>query len=233
MTSRTRTRSRNESSPGPRARTRRAAATRRRVPWLWAGLAGVVALALLAAVLAGGGDGPGEDAGLVQTRPVTVGGAALPPYEPGADPAVGTPGPELRGAAFDGTPVAVTRDGRAKLLVFLAHWCPHCRREVPVVVGHFRDKPLPANVDLVAIATGTDPSRPNYPPSRWLDREEWTAPVLADSGDGAAATAYGLTSFPYFVALDAKGTVVARAGGGLSPAELDDLVARAAGGAAG
>ncbi|HVF03217.1 MAG TPA: TlpA disulfide reductase family protein [Frankiaceae bacterium] len=212
-----------------RTRTRTKSRTRRRVPWLWAGLSAVVALALLVALVAGGGAGPAEDTGLAQTRPVTVGGAALPPYQPGADPAVGTPGPELRGASFDGTPVAIARDGRAKLLVFLAHWCPHCRREVPVVVGHLRERPLPANVDLVAIATGTDRGRPNYPPSRWLDREGWSAPVLADSDDGAAATAYGLTSFPYFVALDANGTVVARAGGGLAPAELDRLVARAAG----
>lgn len=219
MTSHTRTRA-----------TRPVPAPRRRVPWLWAGLSAVVALALLVAVVAGGSGEPADDAALEQTRPVTVTGAALPRHDTGGpDPAVGMPGPELRGASFDGTPVAVTRDGRAKLLVFLAHWCPHCRREVPVVVDHLRDKPLPANVDLLAIATGTDRARPNFPPSRWLDREGWTAPVLADSADGAAATAYGLASFPYFVALDASGNVVARAGGELAPEELDRLVAAAAG----
>lgn len=221
MTSRTRTRSLARTRPAPAPR---------RVPWPWLGLAAVVALALLVAVVASGGDGPADDAGLAQTSAVAVDGAALPPYASGADPAVGTPGPELRGASFDGTPVAVTRDGRGKVLVFLAHWCPHCRREVPVVVDHLRANPLPPNVDLVAVATSTDRTRPNYPPSRWLDREGWTASVMVDSADGAAATAYGLTAFPYFVALDAEGTVVARAGGELTPAELDALVARAAAG---
>lgn len=219
MTSRTRTRA-----------TRPVPAPRRRVPWLWIGLSAVVALALLVAVVAGGSGSPADDAASEQTRPVTVTGAALPRHDAsGSDPAVGTPGPELRGASFDGTPVGVIRDGRAKLVVFLAHWCPHCRREVPVVVGHLREKPLPPDVDLVAVATGTDRTRPNYPPSRWLDREGWTAPVLVDSADVAAATAYGLTAFPYFVALDASGNVVARASGELAPDELDRLVAAATG----
>lgn len=209
-------------------RTRPVPPSRRRVPWLWAALAAVVALALVVAVVASGGAAPAGDApGLAQTGPVTVAGAALPPYGTGADPAVGTPGPELRGTSFDGTPVTVTRDGRAKVLVFLAHWCPHCRREVPVVVDHLRERPLPAGVDLVAVATGTDRGRPNYPPSRWLEREGWTAPVLVDSADGAAARAYGLTAFPYFVALDARGDVVARASGEITTAEWDRIVAGA------
>ena len=215
MTSRTRTR---RSAPAP-------AFHRRRVPWLWVSLAGVVAVLLIVAVVSGGDPAPAPDAGLAQTRPVTVAGATLAPYGTGTDPAVGSPGPELRGASFDGSPVTVTRDGRGKLLVFLAHWCPHCRREVPVVVDHLRGSPLPANVDLVGIATGASRSRPNYPPSRWLSGEGWTAPVLADSEDGAAAKAYGLTGFPFFVALDASGNVVARASGELTAEQLDALVA--------
>ena len=55
---------------------------------------------------------------------------------------------------------------------------------------------------------------------------------MADSDDGAAATAYGLTSFPYFVAVDGEGNVVARVSGELSTAQLDQLVTLARGGSA-
>jgi thiol-disulfide isomerase/thioredoxin len=142
----------------------------------------------------------------------------------GADPAVGTPTPELRGAGFDGKPIAVTHDGRPKLLVFVAHWCPHCQREVPLLVQHLRDRPLPAGVDLVAIATATTPDRPNYPPSAWLDREGWKAPVLADSSQGNASAAFGLPGFPYFVAVDARGNVAARTSGEISVDQFEQLV---------
>ena len=203
---------------------------RRRPGAVWIAAAGVVVLALVVAVVASGsGDSP-STATAEQVRPVTVTGAALPAFRSGADAAVGTPAPELRGASFDGTPVAVTRDGRAKLLLFAAHWCPHCQHEVPRVVEHLRDTPLPEGVDLVLVSTATAKDRPNYPPSRWLDRVGWDAPVLADDANGAAATAYGLSGFPYFVAVDRAGNVVARRSGEIGVAELDRLARTAAGG---
>ena len=73
----------------------------------------------------------------------------------------------------------------------------------------------------------TTSERPNYPPSAWLAREGFTIPTLADDAKSSAASAYGLTSFPYFVAMDAKGNVVARVSGELTEAQFDDLVAKA------
>jgi thiol-disulfide isomerase/thioredoxin len=213
-------------------RTRRPAAkpARRGIGNVWIPAAVVVAVALIVAVVATRKTGPADDtAGLEQTRPVTVSGAPLPEYAPGADPAVGTPAPELRGASFDGTPVNVTRDGRGKVLLFAAHWCPHCQREVPAVVEHLRDRPLPDGVDLVAVVTSTVSSRPNYPPSSWLRRVGWTAPVLVDDASGAAATAYGLNGFPYFVAVGRDGKVVARASGEIGADGFDRLARLAAG----
>jgi cytochrome c biogenesis protein CcmG/thiol:disulfide interchange protein DsbE len=204
----------------------------RRPPWLWAGLGVVVLLLAIVAVVASRGSNDGTDAaaeGLEQTRPVEVSGSPLPEFSArGADPAVGRPAPELRGQSFDGTPVEVTH-GRPKLLVFVAHWCRHCQREVPVIVEHLRSQPLPDSIDLVAISTGVSPDQPNYPPSTWLRRERWTAPVLADSSEGAAADAFGLASFPYFVAVDGAGKVVARTSGELGPDQFDQLAARALG----
>ena len=51
--------------------------------------------------------------------------------------------------------------------------------------------------------------------------------MLVD-GDGSVADAYGLSAFPYWVAVDRKGKVVMRATGELAPAQLDGLVAAAA-----
>ena len=75
---------------------------------------------------------------------------------------------------------------------------------------------------MIAVATGTDPKRPNVPPSAWLEEEGWSQPVLADGDAYEVGTAYGLTSFPFWVFVDADGTVVARDSGELSPEQLDD-----------
>ena len=76
--------------------------------------------------------------------------------------------------------MAIAADGRPKILLFLAHWCPHCQREVPIVQGWLDAGGLPQNVDLISIATSIDPARPNYPPEAWLTREGWEPTVLVD-----------------------------------------------------
>ncbi|NCZ56650.1 MAG: hypothetical protein EBY86_08450 [Acidimicrobiia bacterium] len=58
-----------------------------------------------------------------------------------------------------------TTPGTPMLLVFLAHWCPHCQAEVPVLVKWNQSMLVPDNLDVIAVATGTDETAPNYPPS--------------------------------------------------------------------
>ena len=53
--------------------------------------------------------------------------------------------------------------------------------------------------------------------------EGWTAPVLVDT-DGSIAPRYGLTAFPYWVAVDADGRVAWRGTGELPTDALDSLV---------
>ena len=124
----------------------------------------------------------------------------------------------------------LVRDGKAKLVVFVAHWCPHCQREVPVLSQYLASNDLPPSVELLAVATGTNPDRPNYPPSLWLEREGWPAPVLADDTEGTVAQRFGLPSYPYFVAIDADGKVVARTTGEISTDTFVDLARQASGG---
>ena len=136
--------------------------------------------------------------------------------------------PELRGTSFDGSSVAIANDGRAKVLLFVAHWCPHCQREVPVVQAWLDGRGLRLHRRLHLRGDGDRTrARPNYPPDAWLKREQWSAPVLVD-GDGSVADAYGLSAFPYWVAVDREGKVVMRATGELAAAQLDALVAAAA-----
>ena len=155
-----------------------------------------------------------------------ISGDILPLLPDGAnDPAVGLAAPEVVGSDYDGNPVSITNDGNAKVIMFVAHWCPHCQREVPIVKQWLEDNPLPADVDFYTISTSISSTRENYPPSSWLDREGWTAPVIVDDEASHIGDAYGLTAFPFWVFSAADGTVVARVTGGVAPSDLDGAVA--------
>lgn len=188
---------------------------------------GAVLVAALVAVLVASLSDDTEDSGEPREFDVaeaTVEGTALPPFpEAGADPAIGEPAPELRGEGLDGEAVVAPTPGHPTILLFAAHWCPHCQAEVPEVQEWLDEGNLPEDVDLITVSTGVDPERPNHPPSAWLEDESWSAPTLAD-GSGQAATAYGLDQFPYWAAVDADGNVVARLGGRPSSEQMEALV---------
>jgi thiol-disulfide isomerase/thioredoxin len=202
----------------------------------------VVVVALFALALAFGGDD--EDGAGVSTSgtnttveglevaQVGIEGAPLPAFpgdanglaDPAADPAVGQVAPSLDGVSFDGTPVTVTSDGTAKLVLFVAHWCPHCQREVPKVQQLVDDGAVPPNVRVVAVSTAVRPADGNYPPSAWLTKEGWTSPVLLDDQSSSAAQAYSLPAFPYGVYLDGQNRVVARTAGEIETDTIEGLL---------
>lgn len=160
-----------------------------------------------------------------ETQAVVVGGAPLPVLIDGSlDPAVGTPAPMLTGASFDGTPVVVG-PGAPTLVVLLAHWCPHCQREVPRLVEWSRSGTVPVGLNVVGIATATDASRENFPPSSWLQAAGFPFPVMADSAAYDAATALGISGFPFFTLIGADGVVLDRFSGEI---EMSDLATRIA-----
>jgi thiol-disulfide isomerase/thioredoxin len=208
--------------------------------WLVPGLviAAIGVAALLAIVLpgaarpSGGGSSslpPPASAPVASGSAATSGapvisGTSLPTFEgPNADPAVGMPAPEVHGSSFDGTPVAIANDGRPKVVLFIAHWCPHCQREVPLIQDWVDSGAVPEGVDLVSVATFIDPARPNYPPDAWLQREGWTVPVIVDPTT-SVANAYGLNAFPYWVFIGPDGTVRARTVGELPIANLETVI---------
>jgi len=196
--------------------TNRSAAARP-FPWLPV-IGGVVVILLITIVILtfdSGGETPDQFGDPV------IGGTALPRFDddPANDPAIGMPIPTVQGADFAGNPVSITDDGRPKMLLFLAHWCSHCQAEVPVVQAWVDAGSKPDGVDLYAVATSTAETRPNFPPSEWLEDEGWTAPVIVDDTAYSVGDFFGLNAFPYFVFVRADGTVAGRLTGEL-PADL-------------
>ena|SRR5438477_3123576 len=206
----------------PPARQPAKATTRSRAPLVIIGAA--IVLAFVIAIVATRKSG-NQDSALGQTRPVTVAGSVLPTLsDAAADPAVGLTVPELRGSAFDGSAVSIVNDGRPKIVIFIAHWCPHCQAEVPLITKWIAANGLPSGVDMYAVSTGVSKDLPNYPPSAWLQKVKWPLPTLADSDNAVAAQAFGLSAYPFFAVVNASGKLVLRATGELDTAHLAQLV---------
>ena len=150
---------------------------------------------------------------------VTVEGEELAPLsDTTTDPSVGAQAPTLTGVDWEGTSTTITADGRPKVVIFLAHWCPHCQEEVPELQTWIDETGGDDRVDLYAVATSTNRVRPNYPPGEWLDREGWTSPAILDDEGQTAGRAFGVTAFPFWVMIDENNQVVGRFSGRV-PAE--------------
>ena len=187
----------------------------------------VLAAGLIAVIVVTMGSG-GDEALEVGAPAIT--GDALPEFDTvNNDTAIGLTIPEVVGADFTGTPVSITRDGRAKVIMFFAHWCGVCQQEVPLIAGWLPATTLPEGVDLISVSTGVNRNQNNYPPSAWLAREGWTVPVILDDAANSVADAFGLSAYPYFVFVDAEGRVVVRLTGGLPTATIESIINEMAG----
>ena len=182
--------------------------------WLFGGLAVVVVIAVIVALVASGGDDPPASAGAQETAAVTVEGATLVPFEGNRqrDTAIGETVPTIIGENFDEQSVTLAPDGTPQVVMVVIHSCPHCQAEVPRIV-ELADEGLFDGVTVTVIPTNTNEQYDNYPPSSWLEREQWPFRVLLDDEQGTAASALGTTGVPYFVFLDADGNVVGRFSG--------------------
>ena len=216
-------------SPNPRPpATAAGAARQRRNRWLiWVGVAVIVLVAVIVAVAASGGSdstASGKPTKF-ETHAVTVDGTPLPKYSDSysgtrTDPALGETIPTVTGVSvFDGTPVTIKPSGKPQAVIFVAHWCPHCQAEVPRLVALAKQGVFDG-VEVTAVATGTNSTYPNYPPSAWLRGKGWPFPVMADSPETTAAEAFGINAYPYFVLVNADGTVAGRATGEVSDAQM-------------
>ena len=213
--------------------------------WIVTGVLAAIALAFVIAVIAGNGsddssgqvagstvaptpasDGATPAGGAAENQPVEVTGQALDPLgSTGADLSLGANAPALVGRDFAGQSVTVTPgDGTPYMLVFLAHWCPHCNAEVPRLVEWNNSGSVPDGLRVIGVSTAVAADRPNYPPSQWVVEKEWPFEVMADSSEMDAAAAYGVDGFPFFVVVGADGKVKVRASGEQEIGVIDQLV---------
>ncbi len=208
-----------KTKPKPGAQAPKSKAT------LWWVIGGVVGLGLIVALAASIATEPEVDASIGFGDPTVV-GDPLPVYAAGTeDVAVGLPAPSVTGADWNDNPVTIEPDGTPKIVVFLAHWCPHCQAEVPVIQDWVDAGNLPEDVQLISVATSTDRLRPNWPPQEWLEEEGWTAPVIMDDEIGTVAGNYGMAGTPFYVVLDGENDNVGRLSGEIGTEGLDALVA--------
>lgn len=194
------------------------------------GLGALLALGLIVALAVSASSD--AQSSRIRTADVTVDGE-LPPF-PGVgvdDPAIGMQAPSIEGISFGASEVTVTPgDGRPYLLFFLAHWCPACQEELPKLSNWYETAEGVARdaederARVVLVSTSVQPTSGNYPPAAWFAREGWQDPVLVDSKDAEAFSAYGGTGYPYLVVIDGEGKVEFRATGLTSPELWDQLV---------
>lgn len=193
--------------------------------WIIGGVVGLGLIVVIAASIAGEEE-IDTSAGF---GTVTVEGDALPVLtDPATDAASGMTAPTVTGADWEDNESSIAPDGRAKILVFLAHWCPHCQAEVPLIQDWVDAGGVPEGVDLYGLTVITDSLRPNWPPQDWLIQEGWTSPVIMDDEAGSAAIAYGLGGTPMYIVLDGDNTVVQRVSGEIGAAGLEALADLAA-----
>lgn len=182
----------------------------------------VGAVILIALVLFGGDD---DD----RPEDLAFNGPPLPAYVAGQpDPALGQKAPLVVTEYLDESYAFVGGGGgpndTAKLVVFVAHWCPTCQEELPEIAAWVKDNGLPAGVEIVMVSTFPDSARANYPPSEWFAAAGWDAPVAADSSDGEIAQEFGMSSVPSWVLLTDLNFVLERGVGRLQPAQLERLI---------
>lgn len=156
-------------------------------------------------------------------QPVEAEGEMLLALEdPDNDPARGKIAPVVNGFGFDGAPLTIEPTGKPMLVVFLAHWCPHCNAEIPRLIEWKDSGAMPADLGVVGVSTGARDDAPNWPPSQWVVDKAWPWPVMADNEDQSAAVAFGVSGYPGLILLNGDGKVLARRSG---EAGIDELKA--------
>jgi thiol-disulfide isomerase/thioredoxin len=159
----------------------------------------------------------------------STGGLLAPLPESGADTETGKSVAVLKGYDLQGRPVTIdpAGEGKATMVVFLAHWCPHCNREIPVLNKWRESGEVPTGLRVIGITTGSKADQANWPPSKWMTAMKWPFEVMADSEAQEAAAAYGVAGYPFMAFVGANGKITARTSGEV-PVEQIQIFANAA-----
>jgi cytochrome c biogenesis protein CcmG, thiol:disulfide interchange protein DsbE len=212
----------DEDTPGrdqkDRKRVERDMKTTNRTGMIIGGAVAVlVAVAAVLAIAMSGGGGEESGKGSVPFEAVVeITGEELPTQ----DGVSGKKAPGFAGVNYENEPVSFTpgADGPA-ILVFGAHWCPHCNTEIPKIASWARGNDL-GKVRLILVSTAEQQMRENFPASGWVKGLEWPGEVLADDAESSLLRAYGLQGFPGIAVVQSDGTMVLRGTG--SPENLEE-----------
>ena len=196
--------------------------------WIVGGVVGLGLIVWLAIAIAG--EGSVDEA--IAYGEVTVEGNALPFFESGtADPAVGQTAPTITGEDWDDNEITIGPSESAKIVVMLAHWCPHCQRELPLIQNWVDSGGLPEGVELYGTTVLTNRVRDGdtWPPQDWLLENGWTSPTIMDDQSGSIVEAYGMTGTPTYVVLGPDNENLGRLSGEIGLEGLNALAGIAAG----
>ncbi|MCP4307049.1 MAG: redoxin domain-containing protein [bacterium] len=184
-------------------------------------------LAALDGQIASAVDAAGASPAAIPTQDTS---GALPAFQDSSnDPAVlgamtlsTIEGPEY----YSGAEISLApTDGKARVWMVWAHWCPYCQAELPELdVWYPENAARFPNVELITVTSAIDDSRDN-PLVEYLDTEQFAFPVIVDES-GATSQLFGTTAFPFWVVTDAQGTVVLRVAGALDVASVDQIFAQ-------
>ena len=127
-------------------------------------------------------------------------------------PLVGRPAPDAGELDMD------DHEGRFVLLNFFATWCDPCRREHDDLLRFANVHAVAGDAEVVSVVFSDEPDDVED----FFDEHGGDWPVF-DDGDGAIATAWGVSGVPesYLVAPD--GTVVAKLIGGVRYDKLEEF----------
>lgn len=130
--------------------------------------------------------------------------------------------PPVVGQDFAGNEVTFTpgADG-PMMVVFLAHWCPHCNAEIPVLQEWQASGAIPEGLEVIGVSTAARDDAPNYPPGEWLEAMGWEWPAIDD--DGTLAETYDIEGFPAIYFIDADGSITGTTTGERTIEELQPL----------
>lgn len=151
-------------------------------------------------------------------------GAELPYFVSMYDEAVGLTIPQIHGTRINGEKSIIGTSGTPTIIIILAHWCPYCRNEVRDLSPYLKYLEQIEEVKIVTILTSISKNKSNYPPHEWLKLEKWSLPTMVDTSDSDIAKALGVSSFPFFIAFDAKGEIIVRLPGRLGITGLSNLI---------
>lgn len=137
-------------------------------------------------------------------------------------PLIGNPAPPLIGRTTNGEEFDI-RDERGRWVVvnFFATWCTPCLQEHPELVRFDEEHRQRGDASIVSVLYDDEPEQ-----ARRVFEErggEW--PVVTDER-GSVGVAYGVARVPESFLVAPDGTVVQRLVGGLTAAQLDDLLAQ-------